>query len=94
MRSKEAQPSRILNDRRGLFGLWMSDFSAAVAVFMGGSWALEGSGYELLSLPAAFLLLIGLSPIRLIYRRKIIRDALHSSLTKRVIYDPITKTHP
>jgi len=93
MRTREGQPSRILNDRRGIFGLWMSDFAAAVAVFMGGSWVLEGSGYELLSLPAALLLLFALSPIRLLYRRKIIRDWVRSVLTRKLIYDPI-QTNP
>ena len=85
---REATPSRILNDQRGIFGLWMSDFGAAVCVFMGGSWLLDGSGYELLSLPAAILLLFILSPIRLSTRRKIIRDWLGSVLSRRVLYDP------
>ncbi len=94
MRSREVQPSRILNDRRGLFGLWMSDFAAAVAVFMGGSWVLEGSGLELLSLPASILLLFVLSPIRLLYRRKIIRDGLRSVLMRRKLYDPVSNSYP
>jgi len=66
----------------------MSDFAAAVGVFMGGSWILEGSGYELLSLPAAILLLVVLSPIRLSTRRKIIRDSIGRWLGRRVLYDP------
>lgn len=87
-RRREVIPSRILNDQRGVFGLWMSDFGAAVGVFMGGSWLLEGSGYELLSLPVAILLLVILSPIRLSTRRKIIRDFLRHLLGRRVLYDP------
>jgi len=85
---REVTPSRVLNDQRGVFGLWMSDFGAAVGVFMGGSWLLEGSGYELLSLPAAILLLVVLSPIRLSTRRKIIRDFIENLLGRRVLYDP------
>lgn len=81
-------PSRILNDQRGIFGLWLSDFAASVAVFMGGSWLLDGSGYELVSLPVAALVLFILSPIRLTTRRKIIRDYIRWRLTPRRLYDP------
>ncbi len=81
-------PSRILNDQRGVFGLWLTDFAAGVAVFMGGSWLLDGSGYELVSLPLAVLTLGILSPIRLSTRRKIIRDSIRWCLTPRRLYDP------
>lgn len=85
---REALPSRVLNDQRGVFGLWMSDFGAAIGVFMGGSWVLDGTGYELLSLPGAGLFLVALSPIRLTTRRKIIRDFIRRSLSRRLLYDP------
>lgn len=85
---REVSPSRVLNDQRGVFGLWMSDFGAAIAVFMGGSWVLDGTGFELVSLPVAILVLIVLSPIRLSTRRKIIRDFFRRCLTPRGLYDP------
>lgn len=81
-------PSRILNDQRGVFGLWLTDFAAAICVFMGGSWLLDGTGYELVSLPLAALVLAILSPIRLSTRRKIIRDYVRYRLTPRRLYDP------
>lgn len=81
-------PSRILNDQRGVFGLWLTDFAAGISVFMGGSWVLDGSGYELVSLPLAALVLVILSPIRLSTRRKIIRDYLRWRMTPRRLYDP------
>ena len=86
--SREVMPSRVLNDQRGVFGLWMSDFAAGVAVFMGGSWILDGTGYELVSIPAALATLGFLSPIRLVTRRKIIRDFIRCRLTRKVLYDP------
>ena len=85
---REAMPSRVLNDQRGIFGLWMTDFAAGIAVFMGGSWILDGTGYELLSIPAALVALGILSPIRLSTRRKIIRDFIRRRLSRRVLYDP------
>ncbi len=81
-------PSRILNDQRGVFGLWLTDFAAGIVVFMGGSWFLEDTGYELVSLPLAALVLVALSPIRLSTRRKIIRDYIRWRLTPRRLYDP------
>ena len=86
--AREVMPSRVLNDQRGVFGLWMSDFGAAIGVFMGGSWILDGSGYELFSLPASVVVLIILSPIRLTTRRKIIRDFFRRWLSPRTLYDP------
>jgi hypothetical protein len=89
--SREVMPSRVLNDQRGIFGLWMSDFGAAVAVFMGGSWVLDGTRYQLLSIPAALFVLLVLIPIRLSTRRKIVRDYLRRGLTSEVLYDPSTR---
>lgn len=85
---REVSPSRVLNDQRGVLGLWLSDFAAAVALFMGGSWLLDGTGFELASAVMAVLLLIVLSPLRLTTRRKIVRDQLRRLVTPRVIYDP------
>ncbi len=85
---QNVQPSRVLNDQRRIFGLGLNDFAAAIVIFMGGSWVFEGSGYELLSIPAAVLFLVILSPVRLSTRRKVIRDWGHKLLTKKVLYDP------
>lgn len=87
---KRIQPSRILNDNRGVFGLWLSDFAAAVAVFMGGSWILEGTGIELSALFLALGALAVLGPIRLATRRGIIRDFIRWCFTSKVVYDPKT----
>ncbi len=81
-------PSRILNDQRGVFGLWMTDFAGAIVVFVIASKVLEGSGYELLALPAALAVLAVLAPVRLTTRRKIIRDFVRWIFTPKVIHDP------
>ncbi len=82
------QPSRVLNDQRGFFGLGMQDFAAAIVLFMVLSWVLDGSSVALISLPLSVLLLVGLSPIRLSTRRHIIRDAIVYILTREALYDP------
>lgn len=81
-------PSRMLNDQRAVFGLWMSDFAAAIIIFVFLSVALEGTHYSLLALPISFGALIALSPIRLTQRRKIVRDWLWFHTTSDVLYDP------
>lgn len=90
---RQAIPSRVLNDQRGVFGLWLTDFAAAVGVFMSGSWALDGTGYELVSIPLAVLLLVVLAPLRLSTRRKIVRDHFRYRLTPRRLVDPSKRNH-
>lgn len=81
-------PSRILNDQRGLFGLWLSDFFGAFFVFILSYLLLEESPYELVSIPSAVVFLVVLSPIRLRTRKHIVRDFLSSLITPKVVYDP------
>lgn len=88
MKHKIIIPSRLLNDDRGVFGLSFSDFAAAIAVFMLSTKCLEGTGYELVAVPLAVLVLVVLSPIRLSTRRHILRDGARAIFTRRRLYDP------
>jgi hypothetical protein len=72
----QARPARLLNDQRGVFGLGMGDFAAAIVLFVLLSAALEETPFAILSLPLSIVALAALSPIRLTQRRKIIRDTL------------------
>jgi hypothetical protein len=91
-REQEVMPSRIINDQRGVFGLWMSDFGAAILVFVVWSKIFEGARVEILAVAVAIVALVILSPIRLTTRRKIIRDAIGFYLTRRIPYDPIHRS--
>lgn len=87
----EVIPSRVLNDRRGVLGLDMSDLAAGIFVFMGFSWAMDGSGLEPIGLVLGLLTWGVLSPIRLATRRKTIRDWCRFHLTRRVLQERTAK---
>lgn len=80
-------PSRILNDEKGIFGLWMTDLAAGVGIFVVLSVVLDGSSFAVCSLPVAILSLVPLSPLRLSTRRHIIRDAVSYWLTSKKLFD-------
>jgi hypothetical protein len=79
----QVTPSRILNDQRGIFGLWLTDFAAAILIFVFVSGCLDDTGFGILALPASLVSLAVLSPIRLNNRRKIVRDTLSYYLTPK-----------
>ncbi len=79
-------PSRILNDQRGVFGLWMTDFAGAIGVFVFLSSLLDGTRFAIAALPAAILSLALIIPLRLSTRRKIIRDTIAFALKPRLLF--------
>ena len=74
-------PSRHLNDGRFLLGLSLMDFSTGVGIFALTSKLLESTRFGLLSFVITLGFWVVLIPIRLKYRRKIIRDVLVHFLT-------------
>ncbi len=83
----EITPSRILNDGRGVFGLWMTDLAGAIFLFVLLSSLLDGTAFAILSAPIALGSLVPLIPIRLSTRRKIIRDFLIYWATPRTLFE-------
>lgn len=83
MRGQTVYPSKILNDERGVFGLYFSDFGGAVFIFIFWSVLFEKTALHLAAIPVAILALAVLIPIRLSTRRRILRDAASYFLQKR-----------
>jgi hypothetical protein len=83
-----AQGSHLLNDNGPVLGLNVYDLGFAVGVLIVFSEILAPLGLGVLGLPAAGAVLVGLIPVRLRMRRKIIRDTIRSRLMKRVLYVP------
>ena len=81
-------PSRHLNNEKTIFGLDLKDLMASLFVLSICNIILENTRLEFLSVVMSILLLVALVPIRVKYRRKIIRDFLWFHLTSGVIYDP------
>lgn len=79
------QPLRQLNDNRGHFGLEGIDLGVGVAVFVALSLILDGSTYAILAAPGAVCSLLCLIPVRLMTRRRILRDCAAYFLHPRVI---------
>lgn len=71
-----AYGSRVLNDNGSVLGLNIYDLIGSVTVLVITSELLKPFGLEFLSVLVAIFSLILLIPIRLRYRRKIIRDAV------------------
>lgn len=74
-------PSRTLNEERAFLGLYISDLALALLVFIVTSSALQDTKYGSLAFPLGVLTLLILVPIRLKFRRKIIRDTVSFFLT-------------
>lgn len=86
----KVRPARLLNERRGSLGLNETDFAVAGVFFVGCAFILSGTPYMLLSFPLTIVPLLILWPIRLKYRRKIVRDYLAFKLFPRRVYVPKT----
>jgi heme exporter protein D len=77
-----------LNERRGSLGLNETDFFAAGVFFCVVSFVLSGTPYMLVAFPLTLIPLLLLWPIRLKYRRKIVRDYLAYKFFPRRVYAP------
>jgi hypothetical protein len=82
------QGSRLLNDNGSVIGLNVFDLIGAVGVLVLTGEGLRPIGLEALAVPAAVACLTALIPIRLKYRRKIVRDTLLYILRTGVLHDP------
>jgi hypothetical protein len=78
--------SRILNENGTFFGLCTSDLVCGIVVLITASEVLRPFALDWLSLPIAGGALAALIPIRLKYRRKIIRDMLLRLIQRKVVY--------
>jgi hypothetical protein len=79
--------SRTLNNNGMLLGLNVYDLIGAVAVMIVCSVVLQPLKVEFLSVPAGILALTSLIPIRLKYRRRIIRDSVGFWIGARLIHE-------
>ncbi len=84
---EEVYGSRTLNDNGPLFGLIIYDLVGAVGVLIVTSFLFRPLGVEFFSIPATALSLFALIPIRMRYRRRIIRDSLGFWLGARALYE-------
>ena len=82
------QGSRLLNDNGSVIGLNVFDLIGAIAVLVLAGECLRPIGLDVAAVPIAVAALVGLIPIRLKYRRKIIRDTLVHALHLGVLHDP------
>lgn len=69
-------PSRVLNEPSNIMGLISTDILAISGVFVISQRLLYYVGLEIFAILIAFVLAIGLSVVRMKYRRKIIRDSI------------------
>lgn len=80
--------SRLLNENGNFLGLNVYDLIGAVAILIFAAEALNAFALEILAAPLACTALVSLIPIRLRFRRKIIRDTLAYLLRGKGVYDP------
>lgn len=82
------QGSRLLNDNGSVVGLNVADLVGGLAVLVGAGELLRPLSLEIAAVPVAVLSLVALVPVRLKYRRKILRDTALSLIQPTVIHDP------
>ncbi len=78
----ERLPSRHLNDNRFILGLTIVDFGCGIIVFVLASRLLENTRIAPLGFLVPLAFWVFLIPIRIKYRRKVIRDFIIHALTK------------
>jgi hypothetical protein len=83
---KSRQPSRILNERGLLFGLDYMDVTAMAIVLLIANLSLKPFHKEFFSLPLTGMVLLLLIPIRMRFRKKIIRDFIAYHMGPKVIH--------
>ena len=76
-------PSRILNEKMGLFGLSVLDLAGIGYILIFSNQALSKFKLELLSFVIAGFAFVSLFTIRLKFRAKFIRDFISYKLSKR-----------
>lgn len=77
------RPSRFLNEKQGFLGLNTNDLLVIMGVLVVSFHALAFTRFQILSLPLAAMSGLILVPIRLRYRRGIIRDSISFLLSPR-----------
>jgi hypothetical protein len=77
---------RFLNDHKGLFGLYLSDFMCALLGLTVLNQELMDSRAQILAPISALIVLAMLIPIRQKFRKGVIRDYLRQKIVPRVIY--------
>jgi hypothetical protein len=82
---KPKQPSRVLNEKSLLLGLDYTDIVGLAMVLMFANFSLKPFGKEVFALPITLGALICLIPIRMRYRKKIIRDFIAYHVGPKVI---------
>ena len=82
-----ANGARFLNDNGPVLGLNAFDLIGAMAILVVTSELLRPVHLEFLSIPAAIAALVALIPIRLRYRRRIIRDSVGFFIGARHFHD-------
>jgi hypothetical protein len=81
------QGARFLNDNGHLLGLNIYDLIGAVGVLVIASELLRPVGLEFLGVPAGIGAMVALIPIRLRYRRRIIRDTIGFLVGARIVHE-------
>ena len=84
--------SRHLNSNGGVLGLNIYDLVGAIGILILVSEGLRPIRFEILAVPVAVGSLFALIPLRLRFRRKMIRDTLLYWLRPKVLYDPKSRT--
>jgi len=79
--------ARHLNNNGQVLGLNVFDLVGAVGVLSVASVALQPVGLDFLCIPAGVAALVAVIPVRLRYRRRIIRDSLGFYLGSRIVND-------
>ncbi len=88
---KAVYGSRLLNDNGNVLGLNAADLVSGVAVLIVSAEILKPLGIEVFSVPLACLSIVMLIPVRLRYRRKIIRDTIRAYLFPRGFKNGISR---
>lgn len=81
---------KMLDERRTLLSLYLSDLVSLVIVLALSFSILEGTGVEIISFLVAGIYTVALINIRRNRRKGVVRDFFKAKLRGRVIYDPRT----
>lgn len=79
---------RMLNERKGMFGLYFSDYLVAAVTLSVLNFILENTRVQILSFIIPAMMLFTLAPIRKMYRKGMVRSYFKYKLQGRVIHDP------
>lgn len=79
---------RLLNERKGVFGLFFSDLLAGLSLFVVMNLLLENTPLQVSAFIIPLLILGALIPIRKTKRKGIVRSHIKKFIQGEVIYDP------